>query len=238
MMKWHVGFVIPTIGLFVACSSAPKTPVVSTEFAPPKSAAATNSVTPVTPVAPVTPEPSATVVADKPQPKKEEPIAKQDEEESEDEGFEGGVPGGIAGGPRFDAVVGVPGGVVGGVVGGVPGGGFGGVQRGIVGGNAGLGMPDDVLMPGSPLLTQKACPRPDSPAYPKAAKDAKVEATIVAQCIAEKNGSLACKLIKSHPLFEKPLMDHLNTSKVPPMTTTDGKPARVRCIYTYRFKLE
>lgn len=233
MMKWHVGFVVPTIGLFMACSSAPKTPVVSTELPPPqKSATATNSVTPVAP------EPSATVVADKPPPKKEEPIAKQDEEESEEEGFEGGVPGGIAGGPRFDAVVGVPGGVVGGVVGGVPGGAFGGVQSGIVGGNAGLGMPSDVLMPGNPLLTQARCPHPGAPPYPQAAKDAQVEATIVARCIAEKDGSLTCKLVKSHPLFEKPMLDHLNKSKVPPMTTTDGKPARVMCMYTYRYKIQ
>jgi TonB family protein len=100
-------------------------------------------------------------------------------------------------------------------------------------------LPDGVLRAGDSRLSQKRCPQPGAPPYPQAAKDAKVETRIVARCIVETNGTMSsCKLLKSHPLFEKPMLDHLNKAKVPPMTTTDGKPARVQCHYVYRFKIE
>lgn len=220
MTKWFSVSVVLTIQALAGCSSAPKPTIVHTDAPVQNSAAATNQT-----------DSAATEPAGTPPPPVDDPpsiVTKNDREEpNEVGGIEGGVEGGVYGG----VVGGVPGGMIGGMPGGVAGG-FG---------NAKLGpdLPGDIYRVGNPLLVETRCPNPGAPAYPQAAKDAKVETRIVARCILETNGSLsACSLLMSHPMFEKAMMDHLNKSKLTPMTTTDGKAARVQCTYAYRFKLE
>jgi protein TonB len=214
MTKWFSASVVLTILALAGCSSAPKPTIVHTDAPVQNNVAATNQA-----------DSEATEPAETAPP----PIvAKNDAEESDEAGgIEGGVEGGVYGG----VVVGVPGGVVGGVQGGVPG--------GVGSAKLGPDLPGDVYRVGNPLLVQTRCPHPGAPQYPQAAKDAKVETRIIAQCILETNGSLSsCRLVVSHPMFEKAMMDHLNKSKLTPMTTTDGKPARVLCNYAYRFQVE
>jgi hypothetical protein len=217
MAKCFWGAAVSTIGLFAACSSAPKTPIVALD-AP----AETSSAKPIQRVAPPTTEPVAiapTRIEEPPPP--DEPINEHPVEyANEGDGL-------------------VEGGVVGGVVGDAPGHGvLGGVAGGVVGGSPSSLPADGVYRMGDPRLTQTRCPRQDGPPYPQAAKDANVETTIIARCIVETNGALDCKLVKSHPLFEKSMLDHLKKTRVPPMTTTDGKPARVLCNFVYRFRMD
>lgn len=134
------------------------------------------------------------------------------------------VPGGLQGG----VVGGVPGGVVGGVVGGIPGGSLTPPSRG----------PNEVLRSDDPELTSHICPKlSGAPEYPKKARDANVETTLVAACIVEKDGKLACHLVKTHALLDQSMTDFLAKQRVTPFTTRDGDKARVRCIYSFRFKL-
>lgn len=130
--------------------------------------------------------------------------------------MEGGIAGGIAGG------------VIGGVVGGVPN------------GSPPTNLPDikdGILSMGDPRLVQTRCPR-IVPQYPQKARDAHVEATVLARCVVEKTGALDCKMLKSHPLFDKEILDTLAKTKVSPFTTTDGTPVRVSCMYPFRFRME
>lgn len=209
MTKWFSVSVVLTIQALAGCSSTPKPTVVHTDAPVQNKAAATNQT-----------DSEATEPVETPPPI----VAKNDLEEPNEVGaIEGGVEGGVYGG----------------VVGGVPGGVIGGVPGGVGSAKLGPDLPGDVYRVGNPLLVETRCPNPGAPAYPQAAKDAKVETRIVARCILETNGSLsACSLLMSHPMFEKAMMDHLNKSKLTPMTTTDGKAARVQCTYAYRFKLD
>lgn len=94
-----------------------------------------------------------------------------------------------------------------------------------------------VQSPGAPALDQPGCPMPGAPPYPAEAKEAKVEATIIARCIVETNGTLSCSMIKSHPLFDQTLRVFLALRRVPPFTA-GGTPVRVICNYPFRFKLD
>jgi periplasmic protein TonB len=229
MHNWYALAVVSMVGLFTACAPAPQIPIVDTEAAP-KTAIATKTNLPGPPM----PE----QVAMEPKPIEEghrtvEPSASNrpplgPHTENSSDGHHGHVEGGVEGGV------------------------FGGILRSIQGGSmlsarpiSGISsgseppLPDGVLRIDDPRLVQKRCPPPGAPQYPQAAKDAKVEARIMARCIVETNGTLNdCKLLKSHPLFDKPMLDHLKKAQVTPMTTTDGKAARVLCYYNYRFKLQ
>ena len=152
-----------------------------------------------------------------PEPVEEMPREAPDEDEEPD-GVVGGVPGGVVGG--------VVGGVIGGVLGGPP---PSPPPKG----------PDSVWSIGDPELTQSTCPKlSGTPPYPKEARDAKVETTLIVRCIVEKSGELQCTFIKSHPLFEKPTLAFLKKQKVTPFALKDGTKVRVGCVYPFRFKLQ
>lgn len=230
MHKWYSSAAISTMGLFTACAAPSPIPIVDTEAAPKTIIATkTNQITPSTP------EPVAISPIPENEPQRNvEPSASErhragpftapatNDEEENGEFVEGGVSAGVPWG----------------ISGGTPGGVVGGQAAGISSGSA-SGLPPGVFRAGDSQLAQERCPHPGAPTYPKAAKDAKVETRIVARCIVETNGSMSnCKLLASHPLFEKPMLDHLKKANVPPMTTIDGKPARVQCTYVYRFKMQ
>lgn len=84
---------------------------------------------------------------------------------------------------------------------------------------------------------QAGCPPPGVPPYPKEAKDAQVEATLIARCMVNTNGMLSCSMIKSHPLLDQTTRLFLALTRVPPFTAR-GTPVRVACNYTFRFKLQ
>lgn len=93
--------------------------------------------------------------------------------------------------------------------------------------------------PNRPKLDQPSCLLTTPMAYPPEAKKAQVEGLAVAQCVVEPDGQLtACKMLKIEgPLFFAPVMKHLETARARPFTA-EGKPARVRCNFPFRFKLE
>ena len=149
-------------------------------------------------------------------------------EEPEEGGVEGGVIGGVPGG----VIGGVPGGVIGGVPGGMVGGVLGGVPS-----SGGPPPATSILNVGDPSLKQTTCPPVGTPPYPQAARDAKVESTLIARCVVETSGSLTCKMIKSHEMLEKTVVAHLAKARVKPFTTMNDVPVRVACNYVFRYKL-
>lgn len=179
-------------------------------------------------------KPEAAEPISEPPPKevKFEPI---EVEEPEEGGVEGGVIGGVPGG----VIGGVPGGVIGGVPGGMVGGVPGGMVGGVLGGVPSSGGPPpatSILNVGDPSLKQTTCPPVGTPPYPQAARDAKVESTLIARCVVETSGSLTCKMIKSHEMLEKTVLAHLAKARVKPFTTMNDVPVRVACNYVFRYK--
>ncbi len=229
MHKWYSRAVVSTMTLVAACASPSQIPIVDTEAAPKTIIAAkTNQITPPLPE----PVAIAPMPIDEPQRNVEPPASERpplgphsaDSIDGNDELVNGGVWGGVVGG----FVSGVSGDTLG-----VP------AKVSGIGSASASDLPDGVFRMGDSRLTQTRCPQPGAPPYPQAAKDANVETRIVVRCIVETNGTLnSCKLLKSHPLFDKPMLEHLKKAKVPPMTTTDGKPARVQCQYVYRFNMQ
>lgn len=94
-----------------------------------------------------------------------------------------------------------------------------------------------VQSPGALAFDQAGCPAPGFPPYPQEAREAQVEATIIARCVVQTNGTLNCSMIQSHPLFDQTTRVFLALKRVPPFTV-GGTPVRVACNYPFRFKLK
>ncbi len=211
------------VGCHAGIAGAPEhagaEPVVSTE-APPAGSSGAVTKAPTDSLDP--PREVETIPEPPPETAKFKPI---EIEEPEEESVEGGVTGGV------------PGGVVGGVVGGVPGGMIGGVLGGVPSSGGPPPAANGILSVGDPSLKQTTCPPVGTPPYPQAARDAKVESTLIARCIVETSGSLTCKMIKSHEMLEKTVLAHLAKARVKPFTTTNDVPVPVACNYVFRYKL-
>ncbi len=95
----------------------------------------------------------------------------------------------------------------------------------------------DIHKVGEPGLSPSVCSPAGVAPYPEDARVAKVEATVLARCIVETDGKLTCRMVKSHKLFDKPILDMLAKARVP-VFTKDGTPVRVACNYTFRFKIQ
>lgn len=156
-------------------------------------------------------KPDTIVQAKDPTPVPEEP--QQAEEPEEEEPVEGGVEGGVVGG--------VAGGVVGGVIGGTIGGQIGGQLGG------------EVMSFGEGMARPKQV-KGRAPQYTREAIEARVEGTMLVQCVITTDGDLKdCKIIKPLPHMEQAVLDALRTWKYTPVTY-QGRPVPVKYIIPIR----
>jgi protein TonB len=196
----------------------PEPPIPVTFYAaappppPPPPAAAAKPVQPKPQVQKVVPIKPAEMTAPTIIPEKIPEALPEPETEAPDEGVEGGVEGGVVGG--------VPGGVLGGVVGGT-----------------GPGTGDEPLRVGgdvkAPQLLQKI-----EPAYPEAARKARMEGVVILEAIITAEGSVQeVKVLKSvNPLLDASAVRAVGQWKYRP-ATLNGRAVRVYLTVTVTFNL-
>lgn len=144
-----------------------------------------------------------------------------------------------------DAVGSVTGAPVGGSLDGVIGGTGTGDPNGVPGGT-GTGTGRAAAPPptyltmhvGDPALDQSTCQISGQPPYPKEAIAQKVEGVVLTRCTVEPGGSLSgCQILKAPYSFDAPVKAFLATAHARPFTAS-GKPVRVQCNFSFRYKLE
>lgn len=121
--------------------------------------------------------------------------------------------------------------------------GTGGDPNGVVGGT-GVAPVSGTLAPtsltisiGDPALDQSTCQLLAQPPYPQEALAQKIEGVVVARCTVEPDGALSgCNVLKASYPFEPPVRSFLATARARPFTAS-GRPVRVACNFTLRFKL-
>lgn len=160
---------------------------------------------------------------DKPEDKPKEPDPTPDNTAAgEPGGVVGGVPGGVAGG------------VVGGVIGGVLGGTLGGTGTGTVAPPP--PPPQNQVLAFGAGMERPSVLSPISPVYPREAREAKVEGTMIVRCVIRKAGNLDnCRIIKSLPFMDAPVLAALAKARYTPVTF-QGQP--IDCEYTIPFKMK
>jgi protein TonB len=134
----------------------------------------------------------------------------------------------------------------GGKEGGVPGGKEGGQEGGILGGT-GTALPSAQPPPPPPSFTvlpfgegmnrpqRVAGPEPD---YPRQAREAKVEGTMLVKCVITTSGTLrGCRIIKSLPFLDQPVLEALAQQRYTPVTF-QGRPVDVEYVIPFKFKLQ
>jgi len=76
------------------------------------------------------------------------------------------------------------------------------------------------------------------PPYPHGARSARVETTVVAQCVITTSGSLRdCRIVKGHPLFDPTVLAALAEQRYQPIVY-QGRPVNIRFTQVFRFKLQ
>jgi protein TonB len=135
-------------------------------------------------------------------------------EQGLDLGVEGGVPGGVEGG--------VPGGVVGGVIGGLPEAPAPPLARRVQAGK-------DVRAP------RKL--RDMAPAYPQAARLARLQGVVVVECVIDERGRVqSAAVVKGVPLLDEAALDAVRQWVYAP-SLLDGVPVEVVLTVTVTFRL-
>jgi periplasmic protein TonB len=151
--------------------------------------------------------------------KKEEPIPEPPKTKTEDPPHTGGQEGGQQGGQ----VGGRVGGQIGGQVGGQVGGQLGGTGTGAVPFGEGMARP-------SPIGA-------DEIQYTREAREAHVSGVMIVKCVITLEGTLTnCRVIKSVPLMDKPVLDALARHRGTP-ATFQGRPVSVDYTFTIRLKM-
>jgi outer membrane biosynthesis protein TonB len=117
---------------------------------------------------------------------------------------------------------------------------FGEGVPGGTGAGAGIAAPPAsnlIITIGDPSLDHSTCELRGQPPYPREALAQKIEGIGIARCTVEPDGSLSgCKVLKASGPFEETVTSFLATARARPFTAA-GKPARVACNFTLRFKL-
>jgi protein TonB len=144
-------------------------------------------------------------------------------------------------------VAGEPGGKEGGVPGGKEGGSPDGVLGGELGGT-GTALPSAAPPPSPPpvnvvLPFGEGMTRPQplsgpEPVYPRQAREAKVEGTLLVKCVITTTGTLrSCRVLKSLPFLDQPVLEALAQQRYTPVTF-QGRPVDVEYVIPFRFKLQ
>ena len=143
-------------------------------------------------------------------------------------------------------VAGVPGGKEGGVPGGVEGGSLDGVLGGEVGGK-GTTIACPTAEPPRPTTTVlpfgEGMNRPQrlggpEPVYPREAREAKIEGTLLVKCVITTAGTLrGCRVLKSLPFMDQPVLEALAQQRYTPVTF-QGHPVDVEYVIPFKFKLQ
>lgn len=75
------------------------------------------------------------------------------------------------------------------------------------------------------------------PVYPRAAREARVEGTLLAKCVITTEGALrSCKIIKSLPFLDEPVIEALARRRYAPVMF-QGSPVNVEYVISLRFEL-
>ena len=140
----------------------------------------------------------------------------------------------------------------GGEIGGVPGGQIGGTVGGLIGGTIGG--------TGSVISTAPAAPPPPPPSnqvlpfgegmnrpqlvggpepvFPREAREAKVEGTLLAKCVITTEGALTgCRILKSLPFLDQPVLEALAQRRYTPVSF-QGRPVAVEYVIPFKFKIQ
>ena len=143
---------------------------------------------------------------------------------------------------------GEPGGQIGGEPGGQVGGTVGGQMGGTVGGT-GTVISTAPPAPTPPPATNQVLPfgegmnRPQlvggpEPVFPREAREARVEGTLLAKCVITTEGALTgCRIIKSLPFLDQPVLAALAQRRYTPVSF-QGRPVAVEYVIPFKFKLQ
>jgi periplasmic protein TonB len=143
---------------------------------------------------------------------------------------------------------GVPEGQVGGEPGGQIGGTLGGKLGGTIGGT-GTAVSSAPAVPTTPPPSNQVLPfgegmnRPQlvggpEPMFPREAREAKVEGTLLAKCVITTDGALTnCRIIKSLPFLDQPVLDALAQRRYTPVSF-QGRPVSVEYVIPFKFKIQ
>jgi len=128
-------------------------------------------------------------------------------------------------------------GVAGGVQGGVEGGIEGGVQGGVVGAMDIKQFEGDAVRAGGKIQPPKLV-KTVKPVYPKIAKQAHVEGSVILEAKADEQGNVVeTRVLRSIPLLDQAAIDAVRQWKYEPMVI-DGKPHQAVFTVTVRFTLD
>jgi len=76
------------------------------------------------------------------------------------------------------------------------------------------------------------------PVYPRAAREARVEGTLLAKCVITTEGALrGCRIIKSLPFLDQPVLDALAQRRYTPVSF-QGRPVAVEYVIPFKLKLQ
>jgi periplasmic protein TonB len=143
---------------------------------------------------------------------------------------------------------GEPGGQPGGEPGGQIGGTIGGQVGGQVGGT-GTVLPPTPPAPSTPPPSNQVLPfgegmnRPQlvggpEPVFPREAREAKVEGTLLAKCVITTEGALTgCRIIKSLPFLDQPVLEALAQRRYTPVSF-QGRPVSVEYVIPFKFRIQ
>lgn len=135
------------------------------------------------------------------------------------------------------------GGVIGGVPGGIPGGQLGGVIGGIVGSTANLNIipkaprPAPIRVRISQGVSVGRLLNKVEPAYPKLAREARIQGTVVLTAIISKEGTIKdLSVLSGHPLLVQPALDAVRLWRYKPYLL-NGEAVEVETTITVNFNL-
>jgi protein TonB len=128
---------------------------------------------------------------------------------------------------------------------GVEGGEVGGKEGGEVGGTGTVLAPAASSPPPTNIVLSfgEGMNRPErisgpEPVYPREAREAKVEGTMLVQCVITTEGVLqGCRVLKSLPFMDQPVLAALAQQRYSPVTF-QGRPVAVRYVIPFKFKLQ
>lgn len=144
---------------------------------------------------------------------------------------------------------GEPGGELGGVPGGQIGGTVGGLIEGTIGGTGTVISTAPAAPPPPPPPSNQVLPfgegmnRPQlvggpEPVFPREAREAKIEGTLLAKCVITTEGALSgCRILKSLPFLDQPVLEALAQRRYTPVSF-QGRPVAVEYVIPFKFKLQ
>lgn len=142
---------------------------------------------------------------------------------------------------------GEPGGEIGGEPGGQVGGTIGGQMGGTIGGTgteistappAPPPPPSNQVLPFGEGMNRPQLVGGPEPVFPREAREAKVEGTLLAKCVITTDGALTnCRIIKSLPFLDQPVLEALAQRRYTPVSF-QGRPVSVEYVIPFKFKIQ